>query len=219
MRKLARLLITHLALLQLMAAEPALAANWVTESSISTWTTYYCSKDGAPSCPITFTTTWTSSKGYFMSQAEAAAACHSRLGVNCGYASGEPGPPHMFAANIPSCTSGDASLCISTLFDSAFAYFPTLVVEQDVERPQDCRSTGRQFGNPIDGLTGEKRETIRLLAWSPDAPALQLTYRSGRFARQVGVQSLAGPSTPVASGQPSRHSGSTTRSAGLGASG
>ncbi len=87
-------------------------------------------------------------------------------------------------------------LCVSSLSRLATAYFPSLVVEQDVERPTDCPATGRQFGNPVDGLSGEKHERITLLRWSSQAPPLVLHYRSAGFARQVGASTLAGHNIP-----------------------
>lgn len=189
-----------------LSAAPAAAANWSVETRTSSHTRAHCYVGDQESCFQTYTLTHTAYTGYFSSQQEASSACSAALGgANCGYASGEPGPPLMSGGWVITCPGGinQYGLCTSTLNRHATAYFPTLVIEQDIERPADCRSSARQFGNPIDGLTGEKRESITLLRWSREAPSLQLHYRSSGFARQVGATALSGSNiqgSPVAAG-------------------
>lgn len=188
--------------LWLTCAPPAQATDWEIGTRTLNWITAHClDEHGNPSCHVPYTASWTTYNGHFANQEAADAACTSIVGGRCGYASGEPGPPLMTGGKGPLCPGGlnFYGLCGATQFVAANAHFPTLVVEQDIERPADCRATQRRFGNPIDGLTGEKHEQLRLLDWSTDAPPLRLEYRSARFARQVGISTLAGNNLP---GQP-----------------
>ena len=194
----ARAWIAGLLVFVVTSGSPAWAIDWTVATTNTSHTRSHC-YDPNPSCWVTYTGTTTSYTGYFSSQEEAAAACSAVLdGRPCGYASGEPGPPLMSGGWLSTCPGGvnQYGLCVSSLHRYAVAYFPTLVVEQDIERPVDCKSTQRRFGNPIDALTGEKHEQLALLRWSSDAPPLRLHYRSGRFVRQVGVNTLAGNNIP-----------------------
>lgn len=185
------------ALLMVVSCGSAGATAWEEEISDSSWTMHYCWENNIPACPITYTTVWRTLRGQFANQESALQTCNSTAGAECGIVSVADQPLHAYAGNVWSCLARHPSgVCTTEQFISVFAYFPTVVIEQDVERPTDCRSTSRQFGNPIDGLTGEKRESIGLLRWSPNVPALHLHYRSGRFARQVGDQGLAGNNIP-----------------------
>lgn len=206
MHRMSNRLVAAAAVAVLLGSAAAQAATWDEEIRTAKWTIDHCDASPQAGCPVEYVTTWIAYRGYFSSQLEAASACKEKLnGAPCQVASGEPGPPLEWGGWVETCPGGinKYGRCVSQLFRLVGAYFPTVVVEQDIERPQDCSSKSREFGNPIDGLTGEKRETIKLLPWSPAAPALQLTYRSGRFARQSGKPSLPGnniPGFPVAGG-------------------
>ena len=185
---------------------PVWAVDWMTETTTSSHNRSHCWVDGYASCWVTYTNQRIAYKAYFGTQQDATAACMSKLdGIACAYASGEPGPPLMSGGWLTTCPGGvnQYGLCVFTLNRHATAYFPTVVAEQDVERPADCPATGRRFGNPIDGLTGEKHERLPLLQWSGQAPPLALHYRSAGFARQVGTSTLTAnniPGLPGASG-------------------
>jgi len=178
---------------------PVLAAEWTTASTSSAHSRSHCWFDGTRSCWATYTDTSVSYKGNFGTHEDAAAACSQVLdGGRCNYASGEPGPALMSGGWVVTCPGGvnQYGLCTSTLRRHATAYIYPLVIEQDVERPVDCPAAGRRFGNPIDGLTGEKHERLTLLRWSSQAAPLAVHYRSGRFARQVGVSTFSANNLP-----------------------
>lgn len=185
-----------------LACGPAAAADWITEVKTSSHAASHCWVNDQPGCWVTYTNTHIAYKAYFGTQQEAAAACSSLLdGQQCNYASGEPGPPLMSGGWLTTCPGGrQYGKCVSTLNRHVTAYFPTVVVEQDIERPADCPAVGRQFGNPIDALAGEKLEQVTLMRWSSQAAPLTLHYRSGKFARQVGNSSFRGNNIP---GRPS----------------
>lgn len=180
--------VVALVTLAIASLAPAQAAEWTTKSTTTSHSRSHCWINDAPACWATYTDSSVSYEGHFGSQQEAAAACNAMLkGLQCGYASGEPGPSLMSGGWEVTCPGGinQYGLCTSTLRRHVTAYFYPVVVEQDVERPPDCPAMGRRFGNPIDGLTGEKHEQLTLLPWSSQVPPLTLHYRSGRFARQV----------------------------------
>lgn len=185
----------------------ARAAEWTTKATTSSHVRSHCWVNGAESCWVTYTDSSVSYQGHFGSQQDAATACSAMLkGAPCSHASGEPGPALMSGGWEVTCPGGinQYGLCTSTLRRHVTAYFYPLVIEQDVERPSDCPAMGRRFGNPIDGLTGEKHEQVTLGQWSSHAPPLTLHYRSGRFARQVGIGNVQGnniPGLPGAVGQ------------------
>ncbi len=188
-----------MAFLALCCPPPANAAEWTTTSTSRTYSVSYCLANGAPSCWVTYTESSVSYQGHFGSRQEAATACGAMLkSTTCHDASGEPGPSHMSGGWEITCPSGlnQYGYCTSTLRRYVTAYYYPVIIEQDVERPPDCADTGRQFGNPIDGLTGEKHEQVTLGRWSSQAPPLTLHYRSGRFARQLGISTFKANNIP-----------------------
>mgnify|MGYP001185917184 CR=1 FL=1 len=174
---------------------PAGAAKWSIQDASSSLTRSHCFRDSVPSCWVTYTDRSMSYTGYFSSEGEASAACSGVLdGQPCRPATTSAGMPLFEGGWLVTCPGGvnQYGLCVFTLRRFVAAYVPTLVVEQDVERPPNCQDTGRRFGNPVDGLSGEKLERVMLLHWSSLAAPLGLNYRSGRFARQFGAGALPG---------------------------